>query len=78
MPLITRARWSMLCLGLVAGHAVLGAQQPVVIDTSKIGPRVGEVAPAFSGLDQNGRSQSLQSAAGTKGTMLVFFRSADW
>lgn len=51
--------------------------QPVV-DTSKLGPQVGSVAPAFSGPDQDGVTRSLASAAGAKGTMLVFFRSADW
>ncbi len=56
--------------------AQIGAQQ--VVDTSKIGPQVGAVAPAFSGPDQNGVERSLAAAAGPKGTMLVFFRSADW
>jgi hypothetical protein len=56
--------------------AQIGAQQPV--DTSTIGPRVGTMAPAFSGRDQDGVTRSLASAAGPKGTMLVFFRSADW
>jgi hypothetical protein len=55
----------------------LHAQQPVV-DTSRIGPAAGSVAPAFSGSDQFGRTQTLQSAMGSKGVMLVFFRSADW
>lgn len=58
--------------------ASLAAQQPVAIDTSKIGPQVGTVAPAFSGVDQNGATRTLTSVAGPKGTMLVFFRSADW
>lgn len=56
--------------------AQVGAQQPV--DVSKIGPAVGTVAPAFSGPDQDGVTRSLASAAGPKGAMLVFFRSADW
>jgi hypothetical protein len=56
--------------------AQVGAQAPV--DVSKIGPQVGAVAPAFSGPDQDGTVRSLASAAGPKGTMLVFFRSADW
>ncbi len=65
---------SYLCLSL----AVLVAQQLVPIDTSKIGPTVGSVAPAFSGVDQNRTPRTLKSVAGPKGTMLVFFRSADW
>jgi len=56
--------------------APLGAQTPV--DTSKIGPQVGTAVPAFSGPDQNGVTRSLSAAAGPRGTMLVFFRSADW
>src|SRR5262245_43954955 len=60
-----------VCTGLVR------AQQPVV-DTSRIGPAVGSAAPSFSGTDQFGRTQTLQSGMGAKGVMLVFFRSADW
>lgn len=53
------------------------AQAPPV-DTSKIGPQVGATVPPFSGPDQNGVVHTLASLAGPKGTMLVFFRSADW
>ena len=42
------------------------------------GPKVGDRVPAFSALDQNGRSCSLKTLAGAKGVMLVFYRSADW
>ena len=48
------------------------------IDVSKLGPQVGDRVPAFSLNDQNGRITTLESVAGAKGTMLVFFRSADW
>ena len=57
--------------------ASLTAQTPAV-DTSKIGPQVGAAVPAFSGVDQTGVTRSLKTTAGPKGTMLVFFRSADW
>ena len=63
-------------LAALLWSASLGAQAP--IDTSKIGPQVGTVAPAFSGVDQDGVPRTLAGAAGRKGTMLVFFRSADW
>jgi hypothetical protein len=56
----------------------LSAQVPAVVDTSKIGPQVGAVVPAFSGTDQFGRTQTLASSLGPNGAMLVFFRSADW
>ena len=42
------------------------------------GPAVGAPAPAFSLADQNGSTHTLKSLAGPKGTMLVFYRSADW
>lgn len=44
----------------------------------KTGPAVGEAVPVFSATDQTGRTQTLTSLMGAKGTMLVFFRSADW
>jgi len=45
---------------------------------AKTGPAVGEIVPAFSATDQNGRTQTLASISGPNGAMLVFFRSADW
>jgi len=48
------------------------------IDVSKLGPQVGERALDFDLKDQDGKSWTLQSIAGPKGAMLVFFRSADW
>lgn len=65
---------------MVSGLAVLSAQAPapVPIDTSKIGPQVGQSVPPIDGVDQFGKRRSLASVAGTRGTMLVFFRSADW
>ena len=48
------------------------------IDVSKLGPQVGERVPDFSLKDQKGKTQTLQSIMGPKGTMLVFIRSADW
>jgi hypothetical protein len=44
----------------------------------KTGPEVGQRVPAFSAMDQDGRSETLKSIMGPKGAMLVFFRSADW
>ena len=43
-----------------------------------IGLSVGQKAPAFSAHDQFGREQSLESLKGPHGTVLLFFRSADW
>ena len=55
-----------------------GRQLPPAVDTSKVGPQVGAMVPAFSGTDQFGTTQSLASLSGPKGLMLVFSRSADW
>jgi hypothetical protein len=43
-----------------------------------IGLAVGQKAPVFSAPDQFGRQQSLETLKGPKGTVLLFFRSADW
>jgi hypothetical protein len=46
--------------------------------TVKTGPAVGDRVPDFSAQDQVGHEQTLKSIMGSKGLMLVFFRSADW
>src|SRR6266576_1741471 len=48
------------------------------IELMSIGVAVGQKAPAFSVRDQFGRVQTLDSLKGTNGTVLLFFRSADW
>jgi hypothetical protein len=45
---------------------------------SSIGLPVGKKAPAFSAQDQFGKEQTLESLKGSQGTVLLFFRSADW
>jgi len=43
-----------------------------------IGLAVGQKAPAFSIPDQFGHVQTLSTLKGANGTVLLFFRSADW
>ena len=43
-----------------------------------IGLAVGQKAPSISAQDQFGHAQSLSTLRGPKGTILLFFRSADW
>ena len=62
----------MVGVALTAG---LLAQTPIQIRT---GPDVGSAVPKFEAQDQNGRVQTLESIAGPKGALLVFYRSADW
>ena len=45
---------------------------------TSLGLEVGQKAPAFSALDQFAREETLASLLGPKGTVLLFFRSADW
>ena len=55
------------------------AQQPAAtVDLDKLGPKVGTPAPKFELKDQFGKSWSRDSLMGSKGLMLVFYRSADW
>jgi len=48
------------------------------LELMSIGLAVGQKAPNFSLHDQFGRTQSLDSLKGANGTVLLFFRSADW
>jgi hypothetical protein len=48
------------------------------LELMSIGLAVGQKAPVFAVRDQNGRMQSLESLKGARGTVLLFFRSADW
>jgi len=45
---------------------------------TSIGLEVGQKAPMLSARDQFGREQNLESLKGPQGTVLLFFRSADW
>ena len=47
-------------------------------DLPLIGLRVGQRAPAFASRDQFGHEQSSGTLRGSNGTVLLFFRSADW
>ena len=45
---------------------------------TSFGLAVGQQAPAFSARDQFGTEQTLDTLMGPRGTVLLFFRSADW
>jgi hypothetical protein len=60
--------------GTLDGDAIRVAS----IELMSIGLAVGQKAPAFSLRDQFGRIQTLDSLKGANGTVLLFFRSADW
>jgi hypothetical protein len=60
--------------GTLDGEAIRVAS----IEPMTIGLSVGAKAPAFSIRDQMGRVQTLETLKGANGTVLLFFRSADW
>jgi hypothetical protein len=72
---VTRA---CLAACAVAALGVLVAAQPSSVELDKKGPQIGTRVPAFSGVDQLGRTQTLESVLKSDGAMLVFYRSADW
>jgi hypothetical protein len=85
----TRQIFSLEPQDQAAGHlgdsvTVHGSLQGDVIERasvqllSGIGLAVGEKAPVFSVRDQFGGEQSLDTLKGKNGTVLLFFRSADW
>jgi hypothetical protein len=52
--------------------------QMTAIESMSIGIPVGQKVPQFSLRDQFGQTQTLDSLKGPQGTVLLFFRSADW
>ena len=84
----TRAMYGLEPQELVAGHlgdsvTVRGALDDAIIHVTSvellsIGLKIGQRAPAFSARDQFGRTQTLDTLKGPHGTVLLFFRSADW
>jgi hypothetical protein len=66
---------SIALLALGSGQA-----KPPADDGARpaIGLAIDQPAPAFSLRDQFGHEQSSSTLKGSKGTVLLFFRSADW
>ncbi len=62
----------MIRIAFAAAAIVLAAPAQAAI------PAVGEKAPPVMANDRSGKSQTLASVAGPKGTVLMFFRSAEW
>ena len=60
---------------LLFGAVAVAAQQ---VNVTTLGPQVGDQVTDFRLMDQNGEARTIAGAAGPKGTMVVFFRSADW
>ncbi len=63
-----------LCL-VAIGFA---SQTPTEQSAPGIGIGVGEKMPSFTAEDQFGHQVSSDALRGANGTVLLFFRSADW
>jgi hypothetical protein len=66
---------SVTVQGTLHGNAIQVAE---IRRLTSIGLEVGQKAPVFSLRDQFDHEQDLESLRGPKGTILLFFRSADW
>jgi hypothetical protein len=65
---------SVTVRGTIDGNTIRVASVALM----SIGLPLGRKAPAFSAPDQFGHTQTLDSLKGHSGTVLLFFRSADW
>jgi hypothetical protein len=67
----------MLYILIALGSEVRNAI-PAQVSPASIGMAIGQQAPAFEAMDQFGRTQTKEALKGPNGTVLLFFRSADW
>jgi hypothetical protein len=68
-------------LFLVGLFAVPGGQENPSTNHAiapSVGLEIGQQAPVFTLPDQFGHEQSNETLKGSKGTIVLFFRSADW
>ena len=63
-----------LC-GFASSHVTASTNQAV---PPAVGLEIGQQAPEFALADQFGQEHSNATLEGSKGTVLLFFRSADW
>jgi cytochrome oxidase Cu insertion factor (SCO1/SenC/PrrC family) len=68
----------MFLVGLCAdsGSQVTASSNQAALPA--VGLEIGQQAPAFTLVDQFGQQHSSETLKGSKGTILLFFRSADW
>ncbi len=70
--------WEALLVS--AGFLALGfaSQKPGEETAPPVGINVGQKMPRFTAPDQFGHEVSSDALKGPNGTVLLFFRSADW
>jgi hypothetical protein len=70
---------AVLFLAGLYGPASAQEKSPTNYGVSRsVGLEIGQQAPAFTLRDQFGHEYSNKTLTGLKGTVLLFFRSADW
>jgi len=67
----------LFCIGFLASASAQENSATRNVSAA-IGLPVGQKAPAFAAHDQFGHEQSNETLKGSHGTVLLFFRSADW
>jgi hypothetical protein len=65
-------------LGLLALPGGQKARSTDPAAATPVGLEIGQRVPAFKLPDQFGHEQSNETLRGSNGTVLLFFRSADW
>jgi cytochrome oxidase Cu insertion factor (SCO1/SenC/PrrC family) len=76
-----KPQFATLCFSLFGLFVFTGGQEkphPTQADEPVLGLDSGSPAPTFALSDQFGHQQSNETLKGSKGTVLLFFRSADW
>ena len=73
----TRRAVLLVCV-MIAASMAGRAQSGKTPEGPAIGMETGEKPPSFRLKDQFGHEQSNETLRGTNGTVLLFFRSADW
>jgi hypothetical protein len=72
---------AVVVLFLVGFYAFASGQENAPTNHAvppSVGLEIGQQAPAFALPDQFGHEHSKETLKGSKGTVLLFFRSADW
>ena len=76
-----KPQFAILCFSLFGFFAfAAGQENPPATQPAEpvLGLDTGSPAPAFTLSDQFGHQQSNETLKGSTGTVLLFFRSADW
>ena len=67
---------ALVFLTVASGSTIAQDREPVDVDA--LGPQVGDIVPDFELRDQHGQLQTLESVRGPNGSLILFYRSADW